>query len=780
MWCDTEEAKPDSHVAFRGKFSLESDTDADLEVSGASWYVIWIDGTYYDEGPDRYNKKFPEYQCRKIHLPKGEHTIAVQVHFEGVVTRILYDIQPFLYFRLSSGKEEIPVLWKCEPLKGYSSKVRRVNPQLGWVEWADTRLTQDGWQEPGYDDSAWHRPVFVKRDLGSFAASKIAPVKHLSIRPQQIGSGKLAEVFGYVGDNPGASFFLRDLNDERYPAQGVWFRYDLGRVRLARPKLKLDLPAGAVVEIAYSEALSNGRVAPWITLSAGDSYNLDRFIARGGEQEFFPLTPHGGRFVEVHILAPTEQIKLLDDTFIERCYYDEADGDFRCSDPLLNKIWHTGVETYKACSEDALIDNPTRERGQWLGDVGIVGIEIGASAFSDVSIIRRGLVQSAQCADGEGLVAGLCPGGEAFMSSYALQWVPACLSYLRLTGDRSILNELYDAAERNIAVFDRYITDEGIVNCPYWGFIDWGYVPNEGPSDMALNLHYMIAVQNMEQWSELTGRTERAAFYREKAGKFSRILQNWYASYLTPEKNDFDAVGYHRTVLGLKARMIAPDKEAAAIAFIKKHILNCFPNNPDAPRLSDPMANNPQLITPYFAHYAFPVLMENGESDFVLDQYRKCWGWALEGGRTTWIEVFDTRWTHCHQWSGAPTWQLSRYALGLMPRFDRKKNSFDLKFHPGSLEQAEGKVPLPSGKSVSVKWERSGKEVRFEIITPEAIELFIPNGKQGKTVRVKHKTVLHLPAETKKEAVFNRGFSSVNHLHQGLRCKAGNEQNEAI
>ena len=189
-----------------------------------------------------------------------------------------------------------------------------------------------------------------------------------------------------------------------------------------------------------------------------------------------------------------------------------------------------------ACSEDALIDNPTRERGQWLGDVGIVGMEIGAAGFSDIAIVRRGLVQSAQCANAEGLVAGLCPGGESYMASYALQWVPACLNYMRLTGDRTLLNELYDAAERNIAAFDPYMTEEGITSCPYWNFIDWGYVPNEGNSDMALNLHYMIAVQTMARWADLMDRPDRAEFYRERAEQFGKILETYYA------QNEYEAV----------------------------------------------------------------------------------------------------------------------------------------------------------------------------------------------------------------------------------------------
>ena len=744
MWTDAATAAPDIHVGFRGTFTLDSDARVDLRLSGASWYVVWIDGEYFTEGPDRYTAAYPEYQLRSVDLKKGKHTIAVQLQYEGVVTRILHPIQPFLYLEAAVGGKELPIDWRCQRLAGYSSQVRRINPQLGWIEWLDTRALQKDWQQPAYDDSSWGKPVFVERAIGEFAASKIAPVKSLKIEPKLIASGELAEVFGYPGDNPGASFFLRDLSPERYPGQGVWRRYDLGRVRLARPDLVLDLPAGAVVEIASSEFLSDGRVAPWITLSAGDSYNMYRFIARGGEQRFFPLIPHGGRFVEVHVIAPKDSVRFVDESFVERGYYDRADGSFSSADDLLNTIWNTGIETYKACSEDALIDNPTRERGQWLGDVGIVGMEIGAVGFSDIGIVRRGLVQSAQCANPEGLVAGLCPGGESYMASYALQWVPACLNYWRLTGDRTVLDELFAAAEKNVAAFDPYLTDQGITNdCPYWNFIDWGYVANDGGSDMALNLHYMIAVQTMTRWAAELGLEDREAYYREKAAKFSGILDRYYAQY----GYDWDKIGYHRTVLGMKAGLIPQQYRPAAVAFIKKHILNCFPNNPDAPRLSDPAANNPQLITPYFSHYAFPILFENGETDFVLNQYRKCWGWALGEGRTTWVEVFDTRWTHCHQWAGAPTWQLSRYALGLNPRFDRAVNSFDLTLHVGSLDRASGKIPLPSGAVVGVDWTLKDGTVYYTVTAPdEAVEIFTGQGKKKVQVKANTSRTLELPA----------------------------------
>ena len=130
MWTDAATAAPDIHVGFRGTFTLDSDARVDLRLSGASWYVVWIDGEYFTEGPDRYTAAYPEYQLRSVDLKKGKHTIAVQLQYEGVVTRILHPIQPFLYLEAAVGGKELPIDWRCQRLAGYSSQVRRINPQL--------------------------------------------------------------------------------------------------------------------------------------------------------------------------------------------------------------------------------------------------------------------------------------------------------------------------------------------------------------------------------------------------------------------------------------------------------------------------------------------------------------------------------------------------------------------------------------------------------------------------------------------------------------------------
>jgi hypothetical protein len=61
--------------------------------------------------------------------------------------------------------------------------------------------------------------------------------------------------------------------------------------------------------------------------------------------------------------------------------------------------------------------------------------------------------------------------------------------------------------------------------------------------------------------------------------------------------------------------------------------------------------------------------------------------------------------------------------LGLHPTFDTKMNSFTLDLKTGDLQQAEGKIPLPSGKMVDVKWKKVGEKIQYEIKPEEPIEL---------------------------------------------------------
>ncbi len=118
-------------------------------------------------------------------------------------------------------------------------------------------------------------------------------------------------------------------------------------------------------------------------------------------------------------------------------------------------------------------------------------------------------------------MSGMCPGQDLFLSTYAAQWVTACLNYRELTGDPAVLTELFPAAERNIAAFEGQRPAGGVKDELGWAFVDWGYVRNTGPSDMGVNLHYLAALRDMRRWSE-GSRPRRPGGLLPAAGRLRR------------------------------------------------------------------------------------------------------------------------------------------------------------------------------------------------------------------------------------------------------------------
>ena len=419
--------------------------------------------------------------------------------------------------------------------------------------------------------------------------------------------------------------------------------------------------------------------------------------------------------------------------YLERCYHAPTEAYFACGDALLEKIWAAGAETHRACTEDALTDNPTRERGQWTGDAAATGIGNSAVLFHDQLLCRRSLVQAALCAREDGMIAAVCPGGCYHMSTYAFLWVAAVRNYHRGTGDRSLLDELWPAAVRNMRALDPFLSEEGLRNEAGQIFVDWGYRTEE-PTDTATNLLLLYAMREMAAWAEETGRDGGA--YRKSAGTLESMLRARLRRKL--DSGNWAAVGYHSAALAMMLGLV--EDKTACLDHLAAHLLDCFPNIPKAPRNESPLDFNARLITPYFAHFVFPLFFERGRTDFVLDQYRTCWGWLLEDGRTTLPEVFDTRWSHCHQWSGCPTWQMSRYLLGLRPRLDLGPDTFEYCLAPGSLGQARGRLPHPNGGWIHVEWKNTGKTIdyscrsdgKLRILRTEGVTATLEPGQNGK------------------------------------------------
>ena len=698
----------DSYALFRGSFILDEETEVVFNILGAHWFHAFIDNNFLTEGPARFPANHPEYETIRKSLPPGKHVISAIVHNHGVDTRLLCGsiIKPF--FACDISDNNISVKWKCKKADGFIPSSIRTNPQFSWIEWVNTKDNPTEWQKINFDDSKWEEVIYFNPDIGLPKPLNISKIHRIKHSISHINEGKLTGPFDFISPPKwekeyDVTWYKRSLaNIKNDDINGVWRRYDLGRVRLGYPEFVLELPENSVVEFALCESLSDGKVTPYINLSAGLSRNLDHCIAKGGIQKFSPITPRAGRFLEIHIKAPADKIKFINENFIERTYYNKKSGDFECDNSILGKIWEAGINTLNACAEDAVTDNPTRERGQWTGDA-LPSTAIASVAYPDLKISARGLRQAAFCADENGFVAGLHPGHKLHFISYSLLWADANINYYKITGDTTVLEELFPFAEKNIAACENQLTPDGINVSNVHNFIDWGYISNNPKADVATTLLFYSALNSMIKWCDILGFNDE--HYKSLAAKVRSII----LKKLNPEikKNNWDKIGYHSAVLALKNNLLEKENIRPAVEFIKQHILSCFPNNPDAPQQTDPSVSNRQLITPYFSYFTFPVLIKYGEISFVLSQIENCWGWFLENGLATIAEVFNLNWSHCHVWSATPTAVLSQYCLGIIPRYDLGDKHFTFAPYPGNLNFAKGKIPIHGTKEViEVEWQK--------------------------------------------------------------------------
>ena len=79
-----------------------------------------------------------------------------------------------------------------------------------------------------------------------------------------------------------------------------------------------------------------------------------------------------------------------------------------------------------------------------------------------------------------------------------------------------------------------------------------------------------------------------------------------------------------------------------------------------------------------------------------------------------------------HSWGGCPTWQLSRFLLGLSPRFDVGERHFALELHAGAaLPACSGTVPARVGPAVGVSWTRVSASQLQLTLTVDATPIWI-------------------------------------------------------
>ncbi|MEX2246579.1 MAG: family 78 glycoside hydrolase catalytic domain [Dehalococcoidia bacterium] len=773
-----------AYVDFRRTFELAAvPPSAPVRASADGRYLLYVNGVFIGRGPARCEPLFQYYDEYDVapQLRAGRNTVAVLVHAYGR-DMSWYEL-PRTHWSRTFGcgglffecdiepRVDSDGRWACLLAEALAQDA--TPGPTGFAEVYDARRAlDDGWTLPEYDDGSWPRAV-VLRATGLGIAPDTVPFPHMVPRdiPQMIIEPRDAASVAVAGelDAPdGVDFValaegrLEPIRDCAVTAleamlgrsegaadvqlatgRAVALLLDFGRDVTGYPAIDIDGPAGATVDVSYSEQLDDGR-APVQRATPIGGQNVHRYILRDGRQSWAKFERAGFRYLQLTVAPPpgasaTVRVHHAGVWFTSFPVGDR--GAFACSDEALTRIWSAGAYTMQLCMQDGFEDCPSREQRQWVGDAYVESLVIFA-CFGDARLTAKLLRQVAQSQRRDGMTQMATPGDisaryPVYIVDYCLYWIMTAGEYVLHTGDDAIIAEIFPAVARALAWFERHIGLEGLlVEPPGWIFIDWAEVDRRGACG-ALNALLVMALRHAADMAEREGAAHLAARWRTLAERTSGALERlWdgergvYVDALLPNGRGRH-VSQHTNAALIAAGIAPRERWDAMLDYVMDTARLVETSTGLRPGATSAIDEERQVVLaqPFFMHWVHRALAAAGRHEQLVSNVRDRWAPMLAGGDGTFWEHWHGRDSRCHAWSATPSYDLSREVLGvrlLAPGFAR----YRVEPRTAGLSWAAGWYPSPRG-DIGVSWRIDGGRFTLELDSPDGTlaEVVLPDGR---------------------------------------------------
>lgn len=424
--------------------------------------------------------------------------------------------------------------------------------------------------------------------------------------------------------------------------------FDLGEERVGFLSLDLVSSEEQLLTISYGEHLVDGHVP---RLIGGRDFSVE-YVAKKGRNVFMhPLRRLAGRYLEVEHSAALSVSHLalheVSRRFMEKkhCF----------SDPLLQKIYDTSVNTLRLSVHEHYEDCPWREQSMYLLDSRNQML-CGYYAFEGARVQRHNLLFFAEGQSENGFFPLCFPTAKVHaIPSFSLCYPRMVRDYVEHTGDRSVLPLVRPAIEKMLAAFSSRIDESGLIPrlpYPFWNFYEWSE-GNDNDEDLRrapedYTLAYDLSLNGMYV---LACREYAALFGGESMAE--GMLPKIKATFYMEDK------GLYRMTDGSDKGSVLANSLAVLIGLGDKETV-------------EKMLSDKSLvpITLSMHTYLYDALLQTNVdySSFIIEDIKKKYGRMLAEGATTFWETekgwrdFDNAGSLCHGWSAIPAYYLPRLA----------------------------------------------------------------------------------------------------------------------
>lgn len=199
----------------------------------------------------------------------------------------------------------------------------------------------------------------------------------------------------------------------------------------------------------------------------------DIYILKKGENVIDQFDYKAFRFGE---LIKSDSVKIESIEMLVRHFpFPEKTYDLGCADEKMNRVLDLCKNTIKYGVGETYVDCPTREKGQYLGDVTVAGFS-HLYLTGEERLLKNALRAFADSCkySGEFLAVAPCSYKQK-IADYTLQFPLNVLRYYLYTKDRDFLEEMLPVCDKICEYFSSFSRSDGLLTKvdTHWNLVDW-------------------------------------------------------------------------------------------------------------------------------------------------------------------------------------------------------------------------------------------------------------------------------------------------------------------
>lgn len=601
------------HFLVRKAFIAEKPfVNTYLRITADDYYKLSVNGKTVGQGPAQgYSDCYywNEYGIDE-YLEEGENEISVDLYYHGLICR-----------SYNSGDNRIGMLaelyvngecvlctdesWQCANYSAYDREAEVIGYDTQFKEYFDSRK--------GFE---WESCAVKECDY-LFSPSPVKSVSRYCKTPTETTTLDDGSIF-----------------------------YDFGREITAMLEITACGEEGDDIRILCGEEAEGTNVRSLMRCNCNyDEY----FILNSGINKREQFDYKGFRYVK---LIPKGNVKIISLKAVVRHYpFDENYCVLETGNRLLDDIFTLCKNSVKYGSQEVFVDCPTREKGQYSGDLLITG-SAHLILTGDGSLMKKAIDNQMQSIKYSDTLLAVTPGSLLQeIADYSLLFPLLSLRYFAFSNDKAYLKQNFEVCRRLINGFRIYERKDGLL-CKVsdkWNLVDWpanlrdGYdfklEPPEDEPHNVLNAFYIGSVLCTEKISEILN-----VSFEKRSEKLIQSFHNeFYDSkrkiYTDCKKTSHSAL--HSNVLPVFFGFAKKEAFESVYSLIMTKGLSCGV---------------------YMSFFVLKALCKmrryKSALDLILSKDGHSWYQMLSEGATTCFEAWGKEQKYntslCHPWAASP------------------------------------------------------------------------------------------------------------------------------